>query len=373
MRVLIVRAFPSIVDLRKNCYNHQEIGLATAFLSLGHEAGIVYYGGNNSRDMKYATSNGEIKIYYRKAKVLLERIAFFEDFSDLKEQYDLIISNECDQIETVKTLNRYAEKTVIYHGPYYSPFNKRYNLANRTFDFFFAKQMQKKNPCIVTKSRLAKTYLEEKGFRVAADVGVGINNEQLLAKVDSSNPVEGRLQKGNIHLLYVGRLEPRRNTLFLLDVLEQLVRIDSRYRLVMVGTGDKKYVSKVFSAISEKKLGDYIIYEESLAQNQLPYLYQNCDLFLLPTEYEIWGMVLMEAMRFNLPVITTYNGGSSTLINDGVNGAVLTVNVDIWVNKILKEKFDNAGLSAVNESILQEKCDWKTIAERIIEISQIGN
>ena len=116
MRVLIVRAFPSIVDLRKNCYNHQEIGLATAFLSLGHEAGIVYYGGNNSRDMKYATSNGEIKIYYRKAKVLLERIAFFEDFSDLKEQYDLIISNECDQIETVKTLNRYAEKTVIHRS-----------------------------------------------------------------------------------------------------------------------------------------------------------------------------------------------------------------------------------------------------------------
>ena len=367
MKVLIVRAFPSIVDLSKNCYNHQEIGLATAFLSLGHEAGIVYYGGDDSRDIKYATSCGTINIYYRKAKVLLKRIAFFENFSDLKEEYDLIIANECDQIETVKTLNRYAEKTVIYHGPYYSPFNKRYNFANMIFDFLFARKMQKKNPCIVTKSKLAKIYLENKGFTVAADVGVGINNEQLLSNSDGTNPMEGRLQEGNIHLLYVGRLEPRRNTLFLLDVLEKLVKVDSRYRLVMIGTGDQKYVNKVFDAVSKKQLGDYIIYEESMPQNQLPYLYKNCDLFLLPTEYEIWGMVLMEAMRFDLPVITTYNGGSSSLIATGMNGYIMDIDVQQWVHTILEYELDMGNLQHYNEYVLSDRCDWIQIAEKMIE------
>ena len=80
MKVLIVRAFPNVIDLKKNCYNHQEVGLASAFLELGHEAGIVYYGGSRSWDDVYHTIHGDIHIFYRKAKVLLKEGYFFLGF-----------------------------------------------------------------------------------------------------------------------------------------------------------------------------------------------------------------------------------------------------------------------------------------------------
>lgn len=370
MKVLIIRAYPSLIELSKNTYNQQEIGLASAFLSLGHQVGIVYYGGDIHMDKEYATPHGAIRIYYRKARVLLKRISLFEDFHDLKDEYDLLISNEYDQLETVKTLREYAEKTVIYHGPYYSPFNKRYNLANKIFDHLFLEKMQRKAPAIVTKSRLAKEFLEGKGLTVQADVGVGLNNAQLMVPEKSVNPMEGRLDENNIHLLYVGRLEPRRNILFLLDVLEKLVKRNPRYRLVIVGMGEEKYVSDVFRTISEKKLEPYIIYEKSLAQNQLPYLYKTCDAFLLPTEYEIWGMVLMEAMRFNLPILTTYNGGASSLIAPGVNGHILELDAAMWVQAVLERKLDMPQLTQYNERTLAEKCNWEKIAKKIVEIYQ---
>lgn len=368
MKVLIVRAFPNVVDLQKNSYNHQEVGLAMAFLALGHEAGIVYYGDKLHADLEYPTSEGHIKIYYRKALVLLKRIAFFENFNDLKEEYDLIISNEYDQIETVKTVSRYSNKTLIYHGPYYSKFNVRYNLANTVFDFCFAKKMQSQKPMIVTKSRLAKEYLEKKGFFVRDEVGVGINEFQLLAASNEINPMLGRICKDNINLLYVGRIEPRRNTIFLLSVLKELVQIDSRYRLVMVGTGDENYIRKVKKFIVENELCDYIIYKKMIAQNQLPYVYENCNLFLLPTEYEIWGMVLMEAMRFHLPILSTYNGGSSSLIVPGKNGHILALDIATWVNAVLTNKYDLEELTEVNERILESKCNWKRIAKKMLSV-----
>ena len=85
MKILIVRAYPSFVDLSENTYNQQEIGLAKAFLKIGHEAGIVYYGGKEHLNQIYKTAYGTIDIYYRKARVLLRRISLFEDFSDLKK------------------------------------------------------------------------------------------------------------------------------------------------------------------------------------------------------------------------------------------------------------------------------------------------
>ena len=367
MKVLIVRAYPSLIDLSKNSYNQQEIGLAKAFLSMGHETGIVYYGEKLHADQTYLTSYGTIAIYYRKASVILKRISLFENFCNLKEEYDLIISNEYDQIETFKTTRRYADKTVIYHGPYYAPMNKRYNLANKIFDVLFSGYMQRKAPVIVTKSKLAKDFLEKKGFVVFDNVGVGLDSEQMQLAEDEHNPMEARLNLKNYNLLYIGKLEPRRNVLFLLDILEKLVSIDSRYRLVIVGKGEKNYVDTVFSLIAEKKLESYVIYEPSLPQTQLPFLYQNCDFFLLPTAYEIWGMVMMEAMKFNLPVITTYNGGSSSLILPDVNGYILELNADAWASAVQKGIADKVTLSKYNKNVLSKMCSWERIAERIVD------
>lgn len=368
MKILIVRAFPSLIDLKKNCYNQQEVGLAAAFLSLGHEAGIVYYGGDSHRDETHSTEYGDIRIYYRKARVLLKRIALFEDFSDLKEAYDLIISNEYDQVETVKTLKKYAQKTLIYHGPYYAAFNKRYNLANKIFDLLFLRTIRRIHPRIMTKSVLAKEFVESKGLEVLTDVGVGLDAGQMLSAAGAEARVDIDFEADKRYLLYIGRLEPRRNTLFLLEVLEKLVREDDRYRLILVGAGNADYVAQVDQAIAQKNLEGYILRRERLAQTQLPYLYRNSHMFLLPTEYEIWGMVLMEALFFGCPVLTTRNGGSAALIQSGVNGAVSELDVDKWTEQIREMCYDRKALQQYNDAVLAEKCDWVKIAQRMLEV-----
>ena len=60
-----------------------------------------------------------------------------------------------------------------------------------------------------------------------------------------------------------------------------------------------------------------------MEQKYLSDVYNLADFFLLPTKYEIFGMVLLEAMYYKTVVLTTDNGGSSTLIDNGRNGYIL--------------------------------------------------
>lgn len=83
-----------------------------------------------------------------------------------------------------------------------------------------------------------------------------------------------------------------------------------------------------------------------MEQKYLSGVYNLADFFLLPTEYEIFGMVLLEAMYYKTVVLTTDNGGSSTLIDNGRNGYILKdkkaselVIYYMIKNSLLKEDF----------------------------------
>ncbi len=368
MKILIIRSYPSIVNLKSNSYNQQEIGLASAFLAQGHEVGIVYFGGDTHLDEEYQSVNGIIKIYYRRAKVILGKIALYEDFDDLKKYYDMLILNEYDQFETAKTLKKYAKKSVIYHGPYYASFNKRYNMYNKLYDILYKRRIKKYAPVIFTKSKLAMEFLNRKGLKVRDYLGVGLDVNQLMQASDEMPAFEELVLKDKKYLLYVGKLEERRNTMFLLRCLKSLIDKDDTYRLIMVGNGDNEYKKQVFDYILDNQLSDYVLYKERLEQRQLPYVYRHANIFLLPTSYEIWGMVLMEAMLYNIPVVTTYNGGSSSLIKDYVNGKIIDeLNVDIWIEAIVNTEYDLKRLSDYNQKIIEEKCNWEHIAQRMVD------
>ena len=318
-------------------------------------------------DETYETPYGIINIYYRKAKVLLDKIALYEDFDDLKESYDMLILNEYDQVETAKTLKKYKGKCVVYHGPYYASFNKRYNAYNKMYDILYLNTIKKAKPIIFTKSKLAMEYLASKGLEVRDYLGVGLDVTQLEQTVEEENPVEGKINEEDINILYIGKLEERRNIIFMLECLKELIKHDNKYKLIMVGNGSEDYKKNVQSYIETNNLSKHVLHIERLEQKFLPRLYECCRLFLLPTSYEIWGMVLMEAMLYKLPVITTFNGGSSSLIRDGVNGRIVDeLDVKEWTQAIIETKYDADTLKEYNDEMINEKCNWGSIAERML-------
>ena len=373
MKILLFRTDPSIMNIKN--YNSQEIGMAKAYSAAGHTCDIVYYNGNNpSRVEKIDAGDGKyINLYWMKGFSILNN-GFFPGISRLLKQYDVIQVSEYYFFASwyVYTFFAKTKKVYIYQGVYDSDNSRKYKLRCKVMDPILLRKRQLVNTQVFTKSNIALESMEKRGFQKVKTVGVGLDLSRLQQACVPSQWVSDLAErKGQTkYLLYVGVLEDRRNILFLLDVLNRTISQIPDIKLILVGKGKPEYTELVFQTIRELGLSNYVIYKEALQQNELSQLYKTADVFLLPSKYEIFGMVLMEAMTFGLPVISSYNGGSSTIIDSGKNGIILReFEPDAWsstVVSLLKDSSSWKQITAAAQNTGADRFSWQTIVGQIL-------
>lgn len=375
MKILIIRNFPSYMAVKNNTYNIQEVGLAKALVRKGHHCDIIFWTEKTEETVNIPVDKmGSVRVFYRRGKTMLKNTVYL-DCNELFEQYDILQPCEYNQMQAWLLAKNYPEKTIVYHGPYYSPFNKRYNLMCKAFDAIFLKKYIKQNTQFIVKSNLAKKFLVDKGIEQSNvhTVGVGIDTEMLASnRVVCNDEIYRKMlsDKDVIKILYVGRFEKRRNIRFIIDVFQKVQVQNDKVKLYMIGTGEKEYVQSCFSYINELGLKDKVVWQEKMEQKFLSEIYQMADFFVLPTEYEIFGMVLLEAMYYKTVVLTTQNGGSSTVMHNGKDGYVIqTKDPTKWANVITDTYKDKGKMKMIQNNAHEEikkKYTWDMVSERFL-------
>ena len=372
MKILIVRTFPNVLNPKS--YNSQEIGLARAFVRAGHTCDIVYFNGKDpARDQQIPVPGCDrsVILHWLPGIGILKN-GFFKGLKPLVQQYDVIQVAEYDQLTSRRLYLHPGSKVVtLYHGPYHSEFTKGYNLKCRVFDALFNRPSRNAQVPCFAKSRLAGDFLHSKGFDKVLPVGVGLDRDTLQAGYDpSARPQTARQEE--FRLLYIGVLEERRNIRFLLEVLAAAAQILPQVRLTLVGKGDAAYRDTCFSYAHELGVVDRIDYQERVPQDQVYKLYRQANLFVLPTRYEIFGMVLLEAMYFGLPVLTSRNGGSDLLVQSGRNGFVVPqFCVEDYVQVIRQLAADPQMQQRIGEAAhetVDREFTWDSIAAKMLEV-----
>lgn len=373
MKILIIRNYPSYMDVEKNTYNIQEVGLAKALVRKGNGCDIIFWTDKEEKEVIIPVDNaGTVTVFYRHGKTALKNTVYTE-CDKLFAQYDVLQTAEYNQMQSWILTKRYPEKHIVYHGPYYAEFNRRYNLMCTIFDLFFLNRYLKMETNFITKSKLAQKFLENKGIKNTniKTIGVGIDTQMLSSgKTECSEPLFLTMQSDEkVKLLYVGRFEERRNIPFIFDIFSEILKRKTNVTLYMIGTGDKEYTDKCWNYADELGIRESIVYQEKMEQKYLSGVYDLADFFLLPTEYEIFGMVLLEAMYYKTVVLTTNNGGASTLIEDGKNGYILeNMKASEWakiVSEITAEKMNTVKKAA--HDMIANQYTWDKLADSFVE------
>ena len=142
--------------------------------------------------------------------------------------------------------------------------------------------------------------------------------------------------KNKRNILYVGSIIKRKNVELIIRAFNEIKKY-KQYKdvqLILIGKGEKKYIDSCISLLS-KETKSSVIYEPFIENAQLKFIYEKSEIFLLPSLQEIFGMVLLEAMYFGVPTISSNSAGAETLISNEENGIIISeFDEDIWKEKI---------------------------------------
>ncbi len=118
-----------------------------------------------------------------------------------------------------------------------------------------------------------------------------------------------------LQLLAVGSIVPRKGYTVLIEALRGLVAYD--WHLTIAGAArDAQELAQVEAAITASGLADRITLAGAVDDNALTRLYAHADLFVMPSLFEGYGMVLAEAMARGLPIVCTTGGAAADTVPD---------------------------------------------------------
>jgi glycosyltransferase involved in cell wall biosynthesis len=157
----------------------------------------------------------------------------------------------------------------------------------------------------LTEHVLAKTIADyDLHPRATAVVGRGLC-ERPLATGRSSNGTSG-------HVLFVGRIEPRKGVDTLLGAVSELIDDGVDVRLTLVGPEDDRTIRQSFEDAAAGRLGPLraVRFAGQLPDDELSQLYAEADVVCLPSRYESHGVALIEALMFGKPLVTCGAGAT---------------------------------------------------------------
>ena len=141
---------------------------------------------------------------------------------------------------------------------------------------------------------------------------------------DESVGVEQVPPGDRTRVLFVGRLEARKGVDSLLESAVLLAASGVDFELRLVGDasleGPSGLTYRDQFERDHPELGDRVSFLGRVDDETLRREYMACDIFVAPSRFESFGLILLEAMMFAKPIVATDIGGMREIINDGVSG-----------------------------------------------------
>jgi D-inositol-3-phosphate glycosyltransferase len=183
-------------------------------------------------------------------------------------------------------------------------------------------------------------------------------------------------------LLYVGRIEPLKGIDTLFEAMAILKRegfLDINPLCLAIIGGDPQVSREEMSTEMERLhslqeslgIGDLVTFLGRRAQDTLQYYYSAAEIVVVPSHYESFGMVALEAMACGTPVIASETGGLAFLVKHGETGFhVPAADPHALANQLKELMMDEMLRARVGKqaAVYAKEFSWSIIADQILDL-----
>ncbi|MDR3651527.1 MAG: glycosyltransferase family 4 protein [Paludibacter sp.] len=191
-----------------------------------------------------------------------------------------------------------------------------------------------------------------------------------------------RNKKDVIELLFLSNLMESKGVFVLLEVCQILKRKKINFHCTFVGGAGDISEYEFRSKVLEMDLIDHVKYVGKKFGKDKENAFNNADIFVHPTFNDCFPLVLLEAMQYSLPVVSTLEGGIPDIVDEGVTGFLVNQkDVEAFADKIeilinnpeLRLQMGQTGRLKYEKDFIVDKFEYRFngILQQIIEKEKI--
>ncbi len=134
-----------------------------------------------------------------------------------------------------------------------------------------------------------------------------VEKDAIVRSIKTHNKKKFQVDRMRTTIITVGRIEPEKGHIVLLDAISLLLKQEVKIYLKIVGTGSAEGYVRQYA--KDNGLSDYIEFEGYVPFGpQLESMYRDSNIFVLPSLSEGFPRVIVEALAYGLPVVATQGG-----------------------------------------------------------------
>ncbi len=229
---------------------------------------------------------------------------------------------------------------------------------------------------------LMRFYGASNGKICICPAGVDINKFKLRDRGKARDKL--KIDRNARVLLYAGRLEWRKGLGTLIMAASSVIKNDllNQYLVIIVGGDlknkkdgrDQAEYSRLLNIAKEQGIADNLRFAGAVPQRQITYYYNAADVCIVPSYYEPFGIVPLEAMASKTPVIASATGGLQySVLNSETGLTAIPRDPFDLANKISLIFTEDALRARMVENAfirVKKEFSWKLIAKKIDAVLQ---
>ncbi|MDA9645691.1 glycosyltransferase family 4 protein [Candidatus Actinomarina] len=216
---------------------------------------------------------------------------------------------------------------------------------------------------IITPSDHLKGFVSELGFKKEI---LKINNGVEITEIQKKI-----LDKPEINLIIVSRLVIQKNIDLVINALKILNNVN--LKLNIIGEGNE--ISKLEKIINDLNLHNQVKLLGKIDNNEISKFLSNSDIFIQASDYEGLPHSVLEAINYEVPILSTEAGGCKDLLNDGERGFIISSppnknQIAENIKFIINNKDEAIKRAAVAKTYISKKYNFSAQAKVYMEIIQ---